>query len=382
MKFAVISDLHLGQRADPPQIQRSLLSRSRSAADPRAEALIAALRAHAGGETLTLVVVGDFIDLSLAFMHEALDDLVQLVDRVEMVERIVWVAGNHDHHVWYLHSEHRQSIEPLSRGVLPAVGGMYIPTDRSPVPLALLTPLLSNVGAFSNRTTPCRVEIAYPVLEIRGVGERFYFTHGHLFGGIFTALSMLVDRKLWFGDERKTAGVNSPFIEAIWWNLGEMAEGLGADGLVESIYTDLQRGDDSQLQPVLQRAVAAIMPDGVVPGIPDSWERGAVARLLKWLIGRATENARPSQSRARHEPSADTRRGVESWIRDVAKLDPSIRTHIISGHTHVADRYDVHSTQFTSYNMGSWLVEPGHEDPDSYLLLFDDGKPGVTYQKI
>src|SRR5690606_38585678 len=98
------------------------------------------------------------------------------------------------------------------------------------------------------------VRLAYPTFAFDqdpigpGEGALFYFTHGHLFGGMYTAVSDILDDHLinrGLDPEQVAATVNGPLIEFIYWCLSQAGEGMGADGLMEQVYADMQRGHDS-----------------------------------------------------------------------------------------------------------------------------------------
>ncbi|MDD5309264.1 MAG: metallophosphoesterase [Deltaproteobacteria bacterium] len=390
MHTVAISDPHLGQNGEDGRGQYSLLSTR--APLSRAAALAHRLERLPAGD-VTLVVAGDLLDLSLAFMRDGVEDLVDLLAALPRVTGLVWVVGNHDHHVWTLHEEELRTLAPLRRGELPGDGCTYRATAPSAEPFTLLSEIVRQ------RLAARRIDlrIAYPTFEIAlrdprlpdGSGPTlFHFTHGHLFGGLYTTLSDVLEAQLSGRPyERVAATVNGPLIELIYWLLGEIGEGFGADGLMEVIYTDMQKGQDARVRRLIDQAVGKLFPEGVVTGIPDALEREAISCAVKGALERAVakENAM-SKSSDRHAGVDETREHLASWIEKTklfARPAAPIR-HVVYGHTHTADMYSVPGKNVTSYNLGSWLVEPGHEDPDSQVLVVSEGpdRLDITWDKI
>lgn len=392
-KYLVLSDVHLGQTGADRQGQYSLLSQAQAASRPAARALADRLQVFsgAGAEPVTLIAVGDLLDLSLSYMYDALDDLRQLLLLLAPVRRLLWIIGNHDHHIWSLHSEERRCLSRLRAGQLPAPGGVYERT-RNAEPLSILPELqLGDSRAV-------KIDIAYPTLdlELRDGGRQvpFHFVHGHLFGGVYTALSRIFNGNGSEGGNRAgrpyaevAATINGPLVEALFWLLGEAGGGIGADGLLEGLYVDLQRGDASAAGRLLRHAMENLFPDGVIDGVPDRWEWDQLTALALGAIRRAVkdENAL-ARSSDRYAAVEVTRAGLREWVRQVG-LDPRRGHYLVHGHTHIADQYQWSAAPpltMTSWNLGSWLVEPTHPQPEPQVLWIDEGPAGlqVRYERI
>ncbi len=58
--------------------------------------------------------------------------------------------------------------------------------------------------------------------------------------------------------------VNLSVIEFVYWLLGETGEGLGINGLVETIYTDLQKSDTSSSRALISEALGAMVGSGLI----------------------------------------------------------------------------------------------------------------------
>jgi predicted phosphodiesterase len=371
-KIVSISDLHLGQSGADSQGQYSLLSAR--AEGNLVRAFAAAAAQFAAGEPITLLVAGDFLDLSLAYARDAIVDLRALLVALKSavtVDEIAYVVGNHDHHLWSLHSENQRLLAPLRDGDLPQGGAMYRTTPPEGEPFTILHPIVDQIF---NTGTITRITAAYPsyARDLPG-GTRLYVTHGHLFGGLYSEISDLLAKRLaGLPHDRVAATVNHPIIELIYWHLGEIGEGLGADGLVEEIYTDLQRGRDGRLRPIVERLVSQLLPHGVLWRVIGGLERRIIVDEAMAAIGKALESPRLSSVTAadRHAGVETTRAGLVKWLDAIgwSKTQPTIALY---GHTHVRDDYEIPGTDVHSYNLGTWLVEPNHDQPKTGFLGID-----------
>ena len=258
-KIVAISDLHLGQNGTDKLGQYSLLSTR--VTGNLVSAFADAVDVFSAKKPYTLLVAGDFLDLSIAFAEEAFADLHELLVELPLPAELVYVIGNHDHHLWSLHSEDKRLLAPLRAGSLPSPKGMYQVTPRNGEGFAILQPFVDGICGRGR----VKVTAAYPSYERQIGSTLLYVTHGHLFGGLYTELSdLLAPRLADLPPDRVAATVNHPIIELIYWQLGEAGEGLGADGLVEEIYTDIQKGKLSKVRPIVEALVMQVLPHGVL----------------------------------------------------------------------------------------------------------------------
>jgi muconolactone delta-isomerase len=376
-KIIAISDLHLGQNGADRLGQYSLLSTK--APHNLVQAFVQSAANFAAGEAITLLVAGDFLDLSLAYAEDAFADLHALLAAfvgIVRIDEIVYVVGNHDHHLWSLHSEDKRLLGPLRDGRVPLNGdapgakAMYQITTTLGEPFALLQPIVDRVfGSAAPKVT-----IAYPSYSrvLDAPNMRLYVTHGHLFGGIYTELSDLLKDKLVGLPHQRVATVNQPLIELIYWLLGETGEGLGANGLVEAIYTDMQKDTLSRVRGLVSRLVTQILPHGVLWRVLGHWERKIVVdammdELKKILL---SPPAAANASADRYADLETTRAGLRAWLEAIGGL-PQQPTIALYGHTHVWDDYAIPGTGVHSWNLSTWLVEPNHPPPKTGFLGID-----------
>ena len=393
-KYVALSDTHLGQNGGEEGHQYSLLSQvparfpdHKRRADKTLNQLAHRIETFSEGEDVTLVACGDLLDLSLAYFGDALTDLGAMLTKLSHVERLVWVVGNHDHHVWSLHSEETRVLSHLREGRAPLPKSAYHATSPDSENLKLLQPLLRSATGRD-----ITVDIAYPTFRLPlvdhgdGVADEdrdvlCYFTHGHLLGGLYTIASRILEGRLPNTDpEAVAATVNLSVIEFIYWLLGESGDGIGADGFIEDLYTDLQKGDASLARELIDQSVDRLLADGIITGIPDGWERAAIKRLAHALLKKAAKGARPDRASDRHRSIEDTQKAFAKWLVDRAQLPGDRRVIAAMGHTHVKDRHVLPGTKTETFNLGSWLVEPNHGSPDMQLLFINEANNGLTVE--
>lgn len=378
-KIVAISDPHLGQTGRDTMGQYSLLSTR--ATGNRVAPFAQAVARFAGDDKVSLVVAGDLLDLSLAFMEDALLDLRELLKAIK-IDELVYPIGNHDIKMWELHCEEKNLLCGLRNGRIPSSQpgdptgkAMYHVTPRTGEPFTLLQRLIDDV--YGPGKVP--IKIAYPSYTVElPRGDLLYFMHGHLDAELYTAISDLLGDKLTgLPHDRVVATVNEPLISMIYWLLGEMGEGLGADGFVEHFYADLQHGKTEQVEALVKRIVAKLLPDGLLSYVPDSWERAVLVRVIMKLLASGALSKSGNASKDRHAEAQKTLDALWSWIKAVSPLKERVddRTHqtvVVFGHTHrPIFGYQYLGTSITAWNLGTWLVEPDHESPRTGFLGID-----------
>ena len=113
-----------------------------------------------------LIFLGDLFDFlfgSVADAVEAADGLLALIAAKMAGKRLVFLAGNHDHHL--VHRDEEDRLEAALRAAQPAPTA---PVREPPGPAFFQ-------GFLERRLPGVEVEIAYPTYEFAGV----LCTHGH-----------------------------------------------------------------------------------------------------------------------------------------------------------------------------------------------------------
>lgn len=397
MKYVAMSDLHLGQDGADGSGSFSVLSDlpgtmlEKDFAERKLQAVSDRISRFANGDRITLVLCGDVLDLSLSHMRQALSDLVRVLKAVPQVDEVVYVVGNHDHHIWTMHSEDRRFLQPMKRGRLPAPGSVYKMTHPQGEKNELLSHMLS---AQTMRKKAMNVRVAYPYfMTLVGEDTTVHFSHGHLTGGLYTLTSRILRPRLVNAPpERAAATINVAVIELMYWLFGEMGERMGANGMVEALHADLSKGGDSICKELIHGLVDTVLKDGAVSWIPDSWERA----FARWVGGKMAEDLAKSRkvepiSGDRHSELESTRGKFTEWLIETGRTEPTHgKSVFVFGHTHAADHFNVkvvpidgrQRADIEAFNMGSWLVEPERPDPDSYILMIDGETAEITWEKV
>lgn len=362
MKYAITSDLHLGQNGE-----YGFYSTLGKVEHSNKDWFIKSLNTFSNGDKLTLILNGDVLDLSLATFNEALNDFVELLSGIKNLYRIVYVVGNHDHHMWMIHSEHKKVVGPLLSGYPPGYGNVYEPTAQSGYPLSILEKYISK-----KLNKSVIIDIAYPSYTFKVGNKNVFVTHGHLFGGMYTLISGILKSFIKdTRDEHILASANMPVVEMVYWLIGNMGYDLGVDGLIEAVYADIEHGKKSKLRQLFSDGINTIFPKGVISWIPDGIEKA----ILKWIGRKLIEHIVKKKNKSlcssdRHRSSEETRQQANEYIDKFANFYKLQKNIFVSGHTHVADL--IYKENYTLYNTGSWLVEPEHSHPQSRILLLDD----------
>ncbi|MEM7666587.1 MAG: metallophosphoesterase [Pseudomonadota bacterium] len=233
IRHVVLSDLHLGARD-------SLLTHAHGSGEI-ADGPSEVLAAFANGmrETLDnqekpqLVLLGDALDLGLSPFGDVSKSFLQLLDAfypadgADLFSRdIIYVAGNHDHHLWRIAQDN---------GFLSALENGKIPGDLDAVTSLFGTPshrcrLMESLIAHRPHLAGASVKIAYPNwgLSDSKSSRAVVMHHGHYLDGMYRALSNM---RAFLGDGGARPATmaqleqeNGPWIDFLWSDLGSAGE--------------------------------------------------------------------------------------------------------------------------------------------------------------
>jgi len=327
----------------------------------------------------TLILNGDILELALTTDNEAamaFERFIELIapdkDR-KLFDRIVYLPGNHDHHLWETARE-TQYAEYLKTEV--AWGQLIkIPWHSTclftkTVPSYFLNRVVQRWPILKDFT----IETAYPNFGLLSPDRRrgVIFHHGHFIESIYLLMSTLktmlfpdrpMPREAWDFEAE-----NFAWIDFFWSALGrsgEVGKGLGI------VYEKLM--DEKQTKKLLANLAKGVAERYDLPGWGDRME----AQFLEWAFQAVAEQVRGLERQrdtGRLWLSEDAEKGlwaymegpVSSQIRREQETMPAKITFVF-GHTHKPFEEDMNFAGYPEwtdvYNSGGWVVDTVQPEP-------------------
>lgn len=261
-----ISDLHLG--ASNSILTPEALGGAPGCDRRPLELLAACLRdvAKLGGDPKpTLIVNGDLLELALTTIGRATQVCDDFLGQLTLEgswpfdQRLVFLAGNHDHHLWELARE-SWYMDQVSRTPVndPMPEAVHASSLAGSIGGRMLDdPYLGHVLSRHPLTAGCTVTAAYPnyALHDASADRAVVFHHGHFIEAIYSMVSGL--RTVMFAGTERPQNVeeleaeNFAWIDFFWSTLGRS----GAAG--EDIFLVYDKLHDSAAVKVLMNGFAA-----------------------------------------------------------------------------------------------------------------------------
>jgi UDP-2,3-diacylglucosamine pyrophosphatase LpxH len=375
MRALVISDTHFGAWTG-----RDLLAEERC---------LERLAPHLEGID-ELIFLGDLFDFlfgSVGDAVEASDGLLRLIGEKLAGKRLVFIAGNHDHHL--VHREAEDRLEAvLASGETPAVAGP--------------TPGPRYFQAFLERKLPgVEIKISYPTYTFAGV----LCTHGHYLDP-HARLSgsrgdRLLTRTLW---GIATGGPEDPKTIEDYESVITL--------LTEWLYIAAQMPHGTHAQQNVFRAAQRVGHVGSMLGLPVRGAKRLAAELRDRGVGDGARGRLPSQEhfdavvreeadRQRREqpapgaawprptypaatvvsPSDPSEHALEAFAQVVENLGWNRESdRIVFAHTHqpLADVRSRRDSRTRYWNTGSWIYEPDLGSRQAYARYLRYAWPGTA----
>jgi hypothetical protein len=161
------------------------------------------------------VLLGDVIDLTVGRAPEpwviAREFLAELVEHVPF-ERLVYIPGNHDHHVWVLLAEYEELLKKIGSLKRPLVG-----QNDHPLKLGTIYQSYTPMHELFPEVAREHVWFAYPfhTFSLGNHKCRFAFHHGHYFDEKITPLVRFAGKL--YGNLAKVEAFNLPYIESLFY---------------------------------------------------------------------------------------------------------------------------------------------------------------------
>ncbi len=382
----VVSDLHIGQ---DQSLLTALAGGRVQPARPSAvlERMMTLIDELVGaGPPPTLVLLGDALELALSSLDvsgEAFRQFSRLWQRDgrPLFSRVVYVPGNHDHHVWetarqdaYVERMTAQRLPPV-RHTTPAQGGGAVPSRL----LRALCP------------ADIPVEVRYPNLVLGNADKCVVLTHGHYAESLYGAMSEL--RKAAFPAARMPTTVeelereNFAWIDFFWSAMGREGP-VGHD--VEVIY-------DSLAFPAKLRRIGDNLANAIVRHAHASGIRAFIERkAARWIVDLALHKVLAAE---RENPkvalSASGRAGLSHYLTGPvrAQLESELgrvpaSVSVVFGHTHKpfeqAWDIDGYAGSVQVFNTGGWVVDPAPAPQPLHgaAVVFVDDQSNVASLRV
>lgn len=379
IRYVCLSDTHLGE-------EDSLLTNLKTAStdtDPAQPSpvmvhLVKCLRylisKNANDKKPTLILNGDILELALSTTNEAamvFERFIELImaPRKELFEKIIYIPGNHDHHLWESarETQYANYITGLKPGKdLPVpwhTTNMFVENDPNPVPSYFLTKLVKRYRNLKDFV----ITIAYPNFGLfKEDGQKcVIFHHGHFIEPVYQLMSTL--RNLIFADREKPRHIwdieaeNFAWIDFFWSTMGRSGE-AGRD--IELIYEKMQ--DRDQFKELLYNLADNLARKYDLPGWGDMME----AQILKWVFSGMVDRVVGTERTQTDRPlSKEAERGLWSYMNGPLKDQILIERKekmardvtFVFGHTHKPFQEDINFKGYPEwvniYNTGGWVVE-------------------------
>lgn len=427
-----ISDFHIGEKlgsvTDSPEPHYVKLNNNYYVREEFNEYLLSLkenYQINENNKIKYLVIMGDQWDLAVQPMPYSFNlslDFFNGTDLQNYIEEIIYIPGNHDHHIWRMYQSRYCVTEQLEHNEqavteYPQVITGYLDLTGSQPRLDVqkingYDAHRSFVTGLTGRST-IPVNIVYPNLYIIYNGENnqkkaVICTHGHLFDAPW---NLVTDAIFWV--TRKTTGkgqrfdlhdiemLNSPVTE--FWNYS--ISQVGKYNVVDDIYDlylllqSLLTGWLKTLFQLEGKKKSHLLPEGkgkqenrfLLPreltgktekDIEDLFTEGVKAVMddVKSSLALIRDKSVPAvkESKFLEKNQQLVVHYLDESVKDLAKYGISEFTKIIYGHTHQPEKGTIFRPDNTDinlivYNTGGW-VNIDKKDYPELFLMFETGE--------
>ena len=298
----------------------------------------------------TLVVHGDLFELALTSTELAADTFGHFVfeawgdpDRPLFAPEVLFVPGNHDHHLWEITRQRQYEGEiDATAGVLAPM--RHVTSMRRDHPsTAAVEPFIGEMArralAGRSQAPAPTFRVLYPNLGLLSDdGERaVVVTHGHYLEPMYRAMTQLhnvvIPRRPPRLDVGQIEADNWAWIDFFWSTMGRSGE--GENSAIPILYELLQ--SEEAIEAVVARVVDDLLPRS----------RSVVRRVERLVARRAAQEVCTSVARReRHQPallSPEATEGLTNYLAGPVKTQMTAdfeldhvprRVDLVFGHTH------------------------------------------------
>lgn len=255
MLAMVLSDLHLGEESSVLHYGDKFKEKG---TQPLVNKLTESIRKRMGDEKISfLILAGDTLDFSLASVQNAVADFrLFLEDVYGFFENVVYIPGNHDHHMWRSLQEQvfvinrikeRRPIENFPQEQIGAIkDGEVILKDVDPNKVLGAKTFLNDLLPSGSRKKNFAVTYPNLFLEFENPEKNIFITHGHFFEVAWTLVSDIFKRSLNIKtmNYRVLETINSPLTEFGWYGLGQAGK---LSHFIEELYKEIKNSKEKRL---------------------------------------------------------------------------------------------------------------------------------------
>jgi UDP-2,3-diacylglucosamine pyrophosphatase LpxH len=400
-----MSDLHLGEE---DSVFLSLDDKGKATFNPDvAQGIRKIIRDNVGEAPIDfLILAGDAVDLSLATRADAFHCFREfLAIFADVAETIVYLPGNHDHHLWVALQEDARVFSQLRQGREPMefydvfISRVYPDRiefeggDEPGTPYGSKTFLYHLLPESVQQEARKNFLVAYPNIHLE-FEKKVLITHGHFFEEMWTLFTDVLPKSLGYTrpNFRELEEINSPFTEFGWYDLGQAGK---LSDLMEALYDNLHSGKSDKVDMVLDEVADYLdkrldfKPKGkqglfdlLKGALSGTLKEFASDELIQFVLALVKQFAKsqitpeePSTPGAplRHADildSDDARARIIRYLK-IATSEPDVfdTDTLIFGHTHVpiipkpdappalSFQTAVGPRAVTVYNTGGWVTD-------------------------
>jgi len=400
IRYVCLSDMHLGEEDSLlTNLEAGGTGTDPAQPSPVMVRLVGCLRylisRNEDDEKPTLILNGDILELALTTTNQAAMAFERFMELAmppggELFERIIYIPGNHDHHIWEIARE-TQYVNYISRlgpgEHLPIpwhTTNMFVENDPTPVPSYLLTKLVRRFPHLKDFT----ITVAYPNFGlVREDGRRcVIFHHGHFIESLYQLMSTL--KALLFPGRKMPTRIydmeaeNFAWIDFFWSTMGRSGD---AGRAIESIYERMR--NPGQFRRLLSSFADSLAEKYDLPGWGDWMESRILKEVLYYLADKVAGRERVCTDLPLSEDAGDGLRTYvsgplrEQILTERGGVPPDVI--FVFGHTHKPFQecldFKGYPRRMDVYNTGGWVVDTVERRPvHGGAVILVDGDLNVT----
>ena len=356
------------------------------------------LKKNANNIKPVLILNGDILELALSTTNQAAMVFKQFINLVlpekeeNLFEKIIFIPGNHDHHLWEIaretqYAEHIKGLSKDEQLKTPWHTTNLFEGKRKMPESYFLKKLLEQFENLEN----FQIATVYPNFGIldKNKEKGVYFHHGHFIESIYMLMSRAIEE---LSDNRKPPTIiwdieaeNFAWIDFFWSALGRSGR-AGRD--VALLYDKMQ--DESAFKKVLD-TLALNITDKILK----SWWRKLLNKFLSKLLeigplqcifNKLYDRFLGQEKKEVEVISDKAKKGLKDYIEDplyyqiISELQQEYPSDVtfIFGHTHKPFEDCMGNERFYRgvkvYNSGGWVVEETTVRPQhgGAMILLDE----------